>query len=382
MKWSWTIGRIAGIKLRVHATFLILLAWLALVDYRVSGTVGGAIAGVIFTLALFGSVVLHELGHAMMARRFGVPTRDVTLLPIGGVARLEYIPDKPKQELLIALAGPAVTLLIIVVLAAGLSLAGQPPTIPTNPLARRTLGVFLTQLMWVNVGLLAFNLLPAFPMDGGRLLRAVLALRMSYDRATELAARIGRGFALVFGLVGLLYNPFLVLIALFIWISAAAEAAEQRQRSALSGIRVDRVMVRDISTLAPTDTLQTALQHVLTGFQHDFPVIDGNRLVGVLTRSDFLTGLARRGTNSSVAASMETSFITVDAGTLVTDALRRLRECRCTTLPVLSAGSLVGMLTAENIAEYVMIEAALRAPNRQPPPGGFGRPHLGYPGRA
>lgn len=381
MKWSWTIGRLAGVKLRVHATFLILLAWLALVDYRATGTAMGAAMGVLFTLALFAAVVLHEMGHALMARRFGVPTRDVTLLPIGGVARLEYIPDKPKQELMIALAGPAVTVLIALVLTAVLSIAGWPVQSAMEAAMRPTVGAFLAQLLWVNIALLVFNLLPAFPMDGGRILRALLALRMDYGRATDLAARIGRAFALVFGLIGLFYNPFLVLIALFIWISAAAEAAEQRQRTALSGVRVEQVMVSDIHALAPTDTLQDALNHVLTGFQHDFPVIAGDQIVGMLTRNDLLTGLAQRGTDSPVSASMETSFLAVDASLPVTDALTRLRSCRCATLPVVRNGRLVGVLTSENIAEFVMIEAALHGSSRQPPPrGGFRQ--LGYHGRA
>ena len=233
MRWSWKIGRIAGIDLRVHATFLILLAWSALASYRATGTATGAARGVLFTLALFASVVLHELGHALTARRYGVPTKDITLLPIGGVARLEYIPKEPREELRIALAGPAVTLAIVLVLYAALRLLGLPLTPAQDALTSR--GSFISQLMWVNVSLLVFNLLPAFPIDGGRVLRAALALRMDYVRATEVAVRVGRGFALLFGIVGLFYNPFLVLIALFVWTGAGGEAAEARRHSSLEG---------------------------------------------------------------------------------------------------------------------------------------------------
>ena len=364
MKWSWTIGRIAGIELRVHATFLLLLAWLALVDFRRTGSPTGAFIGVIFTLALFGSVVLHELGHALAARRVGVRTRDITLLPIGGVARLENIPEQPKQELGVALAGPAVTLLIALVLGLALRIAGQPLTIRAD--AVRPLGVsaFVAQLMWLNVTLLVFNLLPAFPMDGGRVLRAVLALRMSYVRATEIAARTGRVFALLFGTVGLFYNPFLVLIALFIWVSAAAESSALHERSVLSGVPVGQLMIRDIHTLSPTDTLDDALRHVLTGFQHDFPVVNDGTVVGVLTRSALLAGVARRGAESPVSASMETIFSTAQPNEPVSDAIARLRECRCLTLPVVDHGRLSGVLTAENVAEYVMIDSALHGPHR------------------
>jgi CBS domain-containing protein len=218
--------------------------------------------------------------------------------------------------------------------------------------------------MWVNVSLLVFNLLPALPMDGGRVFRALLALRKDYLRATEIAARVGRAFALLFGIVGLFYHPLLVLIAFFIWVSAAAESRAHQERSALSGVQVNRVMIRDIRTLAPNDSLNVALNHVLAGFQHDFPVVDGDTVVGVLTRSALLAGVARSGPESPVRASMDASFRTADPDEPVIQALARLRECRCPTLPVLSGGRLCGVLTAENVAEFVMIEAALHTPGR------------------
>jgi Zn-dependent protease/predicted transcriptional regulator len=364
MKWSWTIGRVAGIKLRVHATFLILLAWLALVDYRNTGTASGALLGLSFTLALFASVLLHELGHALAGRRVGVPTRDITLLPIGGVARLEHIPDKPKQELGIALAGPAVTALIVLVLALVLRLAGQPMILTPGAIARGNAGGFVAQLMWLNVTLLVFNMLPAFPMDGGRVLRSLLALHRDYLQATEIAVRVGQAFALLFGVVGLFVNPFLMLIALFIWVSAAAESSALHERSTLSGVQVKRLMVGDIRTLTPGDTLDEALRQVLTGFQHDFPVVDSEKVVGVLTRSALLAGLAKSGPQSLVGASMDASFRTADPDEPVERALARLRECQCRTLPVLSGGRLCGVLTAENVAEFVMIDAALHSSAR------------------
>lgn len=363
MKWSWKIGRVKGIELRIHATFVLLLAWIALANYRESQSAAGALAGVAFTLALFASVVLHEFGHALVAQRFGVPTRDVTLLPIGGVARMEFIPDKPKQELWIALAGPAVTAAIIAVLFLALWLTGAPTTLPQRiaggPL---TTTAFATQLMWVNVSLLVFNLLPAFPMDGGRVLRAVLAFRMNYIRATDIAARIGRGFAVFFGVVGLLFDPILVLIALFVWLGAAGEAAESQLRSMLSGVPVDRVMVRDYDTLAPDDTLAAAQSRVLAGFQQDFPVLDGQRVVGVLTRAALVNGLKHHAVNSPVKESMERSFRTVDPSDAADKAVAQLGESRAHTMPVVRDGRLLGLLTLENIAEYVMMETALRRP--------------------
>lgn len=360
MRWSWRIGRIAGIDLRVHATFLLLLAWAALAGYQDSHTAAGAIGGMVFILALFVSVVLHELGHALTAKRFGVPTRDITLLPIGGVARLERIPREPRQELRVALAGPAVTLAIILVLYGALSLFGSPPLASTQESVTGR-GNLLSQLMWANVALLVFNLLPAFPMDGGRVLRAILALRIPYARATAVAARVGQAFALLFGLVGILYSPWLVIIALFVWLGAAAEAAEAQQRSSLEGVPVERVMIRDVRTLTPRDPLQAALQQVLTGFQQDFPVIEEGRVVGMLTRARLLETVARHGPALPVRDAMETSFRTAEPGEPVERALMALRECRCQALPVISDQRLVGVLTLENVGEYVMIGAALRA---------------------
>ncbi|HEY7394924.1 MAG TPA: site-2 protease family protein [Gemmatimonadaceae bacterium] len=362
MKWSWKIGRVGGIDMRVHATFVLLLAWLALVFYRSTGTPTGAARGLLFTLALFASVVLHELGHAFVARRFGVKTRDITLLPIGGVARLENIPSKPNQELAIALAGPAVTLAIIIVLAIVLRVLGLPMTPAGTQAGALTGGAsFLVQLMWVNGWLLVFNLLPAFPMDGGRVLRAALALRNDYVNATEIAARIGRGFAILFGIVGFFYNPLLVLIALFVWVGATAESMSAREKAVLSGVAVERLMIRDVRTLQPSDSLNVALNHILEGFQHDFPVVQDGHVVGILTRSMLLQGLARHGAESTVAESMETSFRTTVETEPVERALARLRECRCQTLPVMADDRLRGVLTSDNVAEFVMIEAARNA---------------------
>jgi len=363
MKWSWKIGRIGGIDLRVHATFAILLIWMAVLYYQETGTFAGAAGGVLFTLAIFGSVILHELGHALTARRFGVSTKDITLLPIGGIARLDHIPDRPRQELLIAIAGPAVTVAIAAAIYIVLRVLGLPvgPWLVEETTAYGERGAFLAQLMWVNVSLLVFNLLPAFPMDGGRVFRAALALRMDYLRATDVATRVGKWFALLFGIIGLLFSPMLVLIALFVWLAAASESSATQMHTLLGGVKVERVMIRDVRTLAASDTLDAALRHVLEGFQHDFPVIGDGKVVGVLTRAGLLAGLARHGRDAPVTGSMEASFRTADPGELVEKAIARLGDCPCHTLPVLSDGRLTGVLTLENVGEFVMIEAALRS---------------------
>ena len=364
MRWSWKLARVAGIELRVHATFLLLLAYAALSYYRLSGSGTLAIRGVVFTLALFASVVLHELGHALTGRLFGITTQDITLLPIGGVARLAYIPRQPKRELVIALAGPAVTLGLILVLL-GVIQIFRLPDAPLNGMLGARSG-FVGQLMWANLFLLVFNLLPAFPMDGGRVLRAALALRSDYLTATRAAAAAGRAFALLFGIIGLMYDPFLILIALFVWLGAAGEAAQAQMHSTLEGVPVEHLMIRNVQTLTPRDTLGAALDHVLAGFQHDFPVVDEGQLVGVLTRGALVGGLARYGRDVLVDEVMARVFQTAKPSDAVEDALARLRESDCHTLPVISDHQLQGVLTLDNVGEFVMIDAALRGAT---PPG-------------
>jgi Zn-dependent protease/CBS domain-containing protein len=359
MKWSWKLGRFAGIDVRVHATFLILLAWVAFASYQLRGSAMDAVNGVVFILAVFASVVLHEYGHALTARHYGIPTREITLLPIGGVAQLERIPKEPQRELAVALAGPAVTIAIAIVLFLILIATG----LPTGPgVLLREGAPFLSRLMWVNVWLVIFNAIPAFPMDGGRVLRAALAMRMPHLRATRIAAEVGKGFALVFGIVGLfvLKDPFLVLIALFVWLGAAGEAAMAQQNTAFDGIKVERVMIRDVRTLAPGDPLSRAVDEVLSGFQQDFPVLENGNVVGVLTRSDLMKALATHGPESSVGDVMDRAFAVTDPDEELEDAFARLRSCRCRTLPVVRGRELVGVLTSENVGEFMMVQSAMR----------------------
>jgi Zn-dependent protease/CBS domain-containing protein len=365
MKWSWRIGRISGIALYVHATFVLLLAWIAFDAWRNTGQLLPALTGVLFVIAVFAMVVLHELGHAVMARRYGVRTRDIILLPIGGVARLERMPREPKQELLIALAGPAVNVAIAVALYAWLMVTGGIPGLADGAsIAPDFLGRgFLVRLFAVNIWLVLFNLIPAFPMDGGRVLRALLAMRSGdYAAATETAARIGRYFALLFGILGLfvLHNPVLVLIALFVWLSAAGEAAAAQTSAMLDGVPLQRLMITDVQTLAPTDPLSRAVQLILDGFQQDVPVVDGGVVTGMLTRPELLKALAERGNDARVGDVMQRDFPSANPSEPPDVALGRLKSCGCHSLPIVRDGRLLGVLTIENVGEYVMVQAALR----------------------
>jgi stage IV sporulation protein FB len=356
MGWSLPIFRIAGIQLRIHVTFVLLIAWLAFGYYAQGGSPAAA-EGVIFVLLLFLCVVLHEFGHALAAKAFGINTPDITLLPIGGVARLERMPEEPKQELLIAVAGPAVN----VVIALGLFVAGGSFINPfVNPAAPERVGL-VSQLLIINVLLVAFNLLPAFPMDGGRVLRALLATRMSYARATQIAATVGQGFAFVFGFIGLIWNPFLIFIALFVYIGASQEAALAQMKDVSRRFPVSSAMVREFRTLPENATLEEAVDALLATSQHDFPVVDetGN-VAGVLTRRDLIAALRRNDPALRVGDVMRRNIPTVTTGTRFEEAFRIMQECNCPAVPVLdSMKRLVGLLTPENVTELMMIQSAM-----------------------
>ncbi|HVR30365.1 MAG TPA: site-2 protease family protein [Thermoanaerobaculia bacterium] len=357
MKWSWRLGTIAGIELKVHATFVLLLVWVGWAHWTQGRSISAALEGVLFILVLFACVVLHELGHALTARRYGIKTRDIVLLPIGGVARLERIPEEPIRELLVAIAGPAVNVVIATVLFLLLSATGTWEGLSAMTMAE---GPFFARVMIANVVLVLFNLLPAFPMDGGRMLRAALAMRMDYLQATQIAANVGQGMAFLFGLVGLLWNPFLLFIAFFVWIGAAQESSLAQMKMALGGIPVKRLMITDFRALHPEETLQRAIELTLATTQRDFPVVEGDRVVGVLTQQKLIRGLTEVGRDAPVASVMERDFQLAELSEMIEPAFVRLQSCNCSTLPVTDAGRLVGLLTLENVGEFLSIQSALK----------------------
>jgi Zn-dependent protease/CBS domain-containing protein len=356
MKWSWKLGKFAGIDVYMHATFLLLLAFVGYSYYLREASLASVLGGIAFILALFGCVVLHEYGHALTARRYGIVTRDITLYPMGGVARLERMPDDPRQELNVALMGPAVNVVIAMVLFGVLVLMGGFTSFGALSLNS---GSFLERLMLVNVSLVLFNLLPAFPMDGGRVVRSLLAMRMEYTRATQIAATIGQGMAVLFGLVGLFTNPFLVFIAFFVWIGAEQEASMTRMKSSLGGIPVSRAMVTEFRSVEAHQPLSDVVGLILSGSQHDFPVLRMDRVVGILTRQDLMKALAQRGEDAPVNSIMRTDFQTADSYEMLEKAFIRLQACQCHTMPILHGGQLVGLLTMENVGEFLAIQAAL-----------------------
>lgn len=354
MSWSLKLGTIAGIRVQVHFTFLLFLGWII-----VSGLIAGksqqvVLANAAFMLALFGCVVLHEFGHALTAKRYGILTKDITLLPIGGVARLERMPDDPRQELWVALAGPAVNVVLAAGLWTWLSITRGGFNLAAIDVANST---FAERLLIVNISLVIFNLLPAFPMDGGRVVRAILATRMDYTRATQIAANLGQGMALLFGILGFFGNPMLIFIALFVWIGAGQEASMVLMKSALGGIPVSAAMMTNFETVAPHDSLDHVSQLILSGAQQDFPVLDQNQVVGVVTREDLLKALARKDA-PSVNEIMRRDFPLAHASDMLESALQRLQASLCPTMPVVQNDTLVGLLTAENLGEFLIIQNA------------------------
>lgn len=356
MSWSLKLGRVFGIPIFIHWTFLILIGYLLYWHLGRGDDLATTIEGVGYVLAIFGCIVLHELGHALAARHYGIPTTDITLLPIGGVARLQRMPERPSEELVVALAGPAVNVL----LAGGLYVIGVRPPADMDPATVLVSGPFLPRLMFVNIFILLFNLLPAFPMDGGRVLRALLAMVMPYAVATRSAASIGQLMAIIFGFLGLAGgNPFLLLIALFVWIGAEAEARQVEERLILKDLPVREAMLTDFQTLSPDDRLGHASDLLLAGSQQDFPVLIDGRPQGVLTRSALFAGLTSAGRDGLVGQATLGELKSINADDPLVQAVAMIREGGEACLLVLEDGAPVGLLNLENIGEYLMIRTAL-----------------------
>src|SRR3954454_22944323 len=356
MSWSIPIGTVRGTVIRLHITFLLFLLWIGFAHYSRGGA-AAAVQGVLFMALLFLCVLLHEFGHIFAARRYGVQTPEVVLLPIGGVARLERIPEEPSQELVVALAGPAVNIVITGVLY--LLLGGFVPgdgTELANP------GVsLLGRLAEANLFLALFNLIPAFPMDGGRVLRAFLASRLGYARGTRIAAGIGQALAFGLGLLGLVNGaPLLLFVALFVYLAASSEAHATQMRQVSHGLLAGDAMVPRFESLPPQSVVADAVEALLRTSQHEFPVVDGGgRLRGVLPRDGMIKALRERGPDVAVIKVMTVGIPVVGQRRSLADALRAMQEQRLPAVGVTDAlGRLVGLVTPENVGEMMMVEAA------------------------
>jgi Zn-dependent protease/CBS domain-containing protein len=355
MKWSIPVGRVLGISMRVHITFLLLIGFLAIRDYMQGGWTA-ALDGVGFVLALFACVLLHEFGHALAARQFGIPTLDIELLPIGGVARLQRMPERPLQEAWVAIVGPLVNVAIALIIGVWLAAAGGFALVAPGQLGDFNTA-WLQRLLSANLSLVLFNLIPAFPMDGGHILRALLALGLGAQRATQIASLLGQGLAFVLGFAGFFGNPLLIVVAVFIWLGAGQEASAAATKSALAGLAARRAMLTDFQSLAPDDSLERATELLLSGSQREFPVVEGGRVLGQLTRTELVRALGSQNQSAPVGTAMDRQFVSISADEPLEDALERLQTSGHEAAPVLADGRLVGLLTNENLGEFLMIQA-------------------------
>lgn len=356
MKNALFLGTVSGIKIFIHWTFLILIGWL--VFSNLSRGLGGTeiVWSVLFVLTIFGCVTLHELGHALAAKRFNIKTRDITLLPIGGVAQLESIPEKPQEELIVALAGPAVNVVIFALLLLVLprqaeSLLELQQIGPSN---------FLYALMLVNMWLALFNMIPAFPMDGGRVFRALLAFRMDRAKATRIAAGLGQFLAIGFVFLGFFYNPFLVIIGLFIFLGAQSEAQHTETQSLMRGFTVRDALLVEVPDIAADATIEDATDKLLQGQNKHFLVKNDGHPVGTLGRDEIIRALGNLGKQALVRDAMRGDLTYLPSSMPLEEAWKTMQLQNQSFVLVGSPQQIVGALDSDNIAEFLMIRAKLR----------------------
>jgi Zn-dependent protease/predicted transcriptional regulator len=348
-RWSWRVGRIGGIPIRIHLTLGFLLLWIA-----VSSSITGlgprdVLGGILLVVIVFAIIVIHELGHALMARRYGIATHEIVLLPIGGIARLGRTPDQPSQELAVALVGPLINLALAGVLwiFVGFDL---------DPEAPMSFGrALVVQLVWINIVLAVFNLIPAFPMDGGRALRALLSMKLTRRRATEIAATLGQGFAVMLGVLGLFYNAWLAVIGVVVWLGARQEAQMVRLRAALVDVPVSAAMNRAIETITPDRPLEEAAQILVSHGRDQLAIVDHGETVGVLTRQDVASGLTSAGGDASVGAAPHHEAISVAPDASLEGVFDRLVQTPEAIAVVVEGGRPVGIVSADQLAAFVAL---------------------------
>ncbi len=354
--WSIPIGRIFGVEVRLHLTFFFLLMFVWFTQ-SANGTVlagrGLALVGLVF-----GSVVLHELGHALVALRSGIKVRGIVLLPIGGITFLDesggHTRESAARDIRVSAAGPLVNLAIGAAAAMAcivllhMNLAVRPWITPLN---------LPKSFVWSNLFLGVFNLLPAYPMDGGRVLRSMFAQRMDYVQATRRAVTIGQGFAALFMVAGI-WSPWLMMIGVFLFIGAQIEDRTAIFQSVLETVRIEEVMLTDFSTLSSADTLEDALHKAVHSLQDEFPVIRGSDLVGIISRQRILDAL--RSGNGYVQGVMNRGFQIAQKTESLAVIFRRIGTKGLNLVPVVDGGRLVGIVTMQNLTHSMALLAESR----------------------
>jgi len=361
MKGSWYLGSVSNIKLFIHWTFLILLGWIVISYYQLHHSVNEALIGGGFIILLFICVILHELGHALTAKHFHIKTRSITLLPIGGLASMEKMPEKPIQEMWVAIAGPLVNFIIALGFYFYLHFRQELPSLSDLQNLQTLSGdTLILNLFFANIVLGIFNLIPAFPMDGGRVLRAILAMSSDKVKATTIAASIGKILAVIFIFFGIFYDFWMVFIGVFIYLGAGAENVQQRTVSLLTGLKVRDALITNFRSMYPTDTLAHAAQQLLQSQDNEFIVKDINnqRVQGILTRENIIQGLSETGPDTQIASVMTRDLYELTEDIPLEEVNRKMLIGRYRVCPVYRDSQLVGIIDQENIKEMIMLRMA------------------------
>lgn len=361
MSSSLQLGRFAGIRVQIHWTFWLLFLFIGFLVFSKDGTFADLLWHSLFVIGLFLCVVLHEFGHALTAKKFGISTRSITLLPIGGLASLKKIPDNPKEEFLVAIAGPAVNVVIAIILALIVPVenyTGMDAETLQQELSMISSGNFFFYLLTANIALVLFNLIPAFPMDGGRIFRALLSMKMGRIRATQIAASLGKVLALAFFLYGLFYGILLSVIAVFIWFGAHSENIMIQQIELMRGYKVRDAMITEYTKLHPDDTLKTVVDKILASTEKDFVVIENGEIAGILYMDDLSKALKESGEKTNVRQVMDTSVVTLNADNELSSAYQKLNRQNRNFFPVMENNEIVGVMDMNNINEFLTFRSA------------------------
>ncbi len=355
--------KIAGIEIRIHWTFSLIILYIVYINVKAGQDVIQVGWAVLFILSLFFCVTLHELGHALAAKRFGIKTKDITLYPIGGVARLEKMPEKPQQELVVAFAGPMVNVVIMLLLL---------PVIYDFPFQNQEsekallIGAsnFLPMLGLVNMWLALFNLIPAFPMDGGRVLRALLAMKTDRVSATQTAARIGKMVAIGFVILGFYMNPFLIFIGLFIILGAHAEAEMVKNEFYINELKASDALMTNFPRIDRNKTITDAVKILLDGEAKSILVMDEGSPYGILSRDHIIKGISRFGESGILDTIIDRNLIYSEMNTSLKEVFQLFQESRSPLILVRENNVFKGIIDAENIAELIMIKSAKAHPEK------------------
>jgi|TARA_R100000005_G_scaffold96470_1_gene83648 Zn-dependent protease/predicted transcriptional regulator len=343
MKWSLYIGKPAGIKVFIHWTFILLVIWLSWMHLQQGHGLFEILIGLLFLAALFACVTLHEFGHALAARRYGIGTRDINLLPIGGVARLESMPEDPKEELVVAIAGPAVNVVIAIGLYLIMLVLGQSNMELSHHI---TGGNFLADLLVINIILVLFNLIPAFPMDGGRVLRALLAFIMKRSKATRVAASVGQLLAIGFVLFGLFYNPFLLFIGIFVFLGAGAEANQVGLQESLREVKAKDLITTDFHVLPQTASVSMAAAAFMESREPELVITDHeDRFVGLVSYERIIEEIQKGHFDNPVVTLIKEEVQTLAPGTLIYELVSKIQQSGQRVFPVLNDDRLAGIIS-------------------------------------